>query len=88
MDYENDFDDISNDTTCIVQTGASSADNDQEGTSALKECPQEDAQDALFGEDMRCMNLTPLRGNLCSSARSCQPNSQFELASPFRFAHL
>ncbi|KAG0606751.1 hypothetical protein M758_9G164300 [Ceratodon purpureus] len=63
MDYENDFDDISNDTTCIVQTGASSADNDQEGTSALKECPQEDAQDALFGEDMRCMNLTPLRDN-------------------------
>lgn len=77
MDYENDFDDISNDTTCIVQTGASSADNDQEGTSALKECPQEDAQDALPGEDMRCINLTPLRGNLCSSVCPCQSDFQF-----------
>lgn len=49
MNHENDFNDISNDTTCIVQTGASSADKHQEGTSALKESLQEDAQGALFG---------------------------------------
>lgn len=66
MDYENDFDDISNDTTQIIQTGASSACNDQEGTSALKECPQEDAR---LGEDVLSLNLTPLRGNLCFYAR-------------------
>ena len=76
MDYENDFDDISNNTTHIVQAGAPSADNDQEGTSALKECPQEDLQDALFGEEMRYINLTPIRGNLNSCA-CCRNFFQF-----------
>jgi len=62
MDYENDIDDISNDTTQVIQTGASSAYNDQEGTSALKECPQEGVP---LGEDVFSLNLTPLRGNRC-----------------------
>jgi hypothetical protein len=66
MDYENDYDDISNDTTQIIQTGASSAYNDQEGTSALKEYPQEDVP---LGEDVPSLNLTPSRGNLCFYSR-------------------
>lgn len=61
MDYEND--DISNDTTYIVQTGAPSV-LDQEGTSALKENPQEDA----LGHDVHCVHLTSKGGNLCLCA--------------------
>lgn len=65
MDYENDCGDvISNDTTCIVHTGVPSALNDQEGTSALKEYPQE----AALSDDVRCVDLTPTRGNLYSYA--------------------
>lgn len=61
MDYEND--DISNDTTHIVQTGASSV-LDQEGTSALKVNSQEDA----LNHDVHCVRLTTKGGNLCSCA--------------------
>lgn len=62
MDYENEYDDMSNDTTCIVQKVLSCSINDQEGTSALKECPREiDPLDI----DMRQTTSTPSRGNVC-----------------------
>lgn len=68
MDYENDHDDMSNDTTQIIQTGASSVYNDQEALSALKECQQENeplGDDTENRFDLHPLELTPLKGNLC-----------------------
>lgn len=66
MEYS-DVDVISDDTTCIVQMGASSSHNDQEGTSALKEhCLEEEAPD----KDQLCRESTTVRGNHCACGQT------------------
>lgn len=81
MDYENEYDDMSNDTTCIVQKVLSCSINDQEGTSALKECPREiDPLDI----DMRQTTSTPSRddihaGTIAGSVVEYSPAQQDEV---------